>query len=85
MFPQKKDIKISNRIFILSPGSYPGGGGGGGRWCAEGAKEFKKIEHGHVASQTDRDDEHNRMQVKHLFLFVVALSFGKCFPVCFLD
>ena len=59
--------------------------GGGGRWCAEGAKEFKKIEHGHVASQTDRDDEHNIMQVKHLFLFVVALSFGKCFPVCFLD
>ena len=83
MFPQIKDIKHIKQDFHFI--AWVISGGGGGRWCAEGAKEFKKIEHGHVASQTDRDDEHNIMQVKHLFLFVVALSFGKCFPVCFLD
>ena len=62
----KRYVKISNGIFIQMPGSCPRGwtwsagvptGRGGGA---------KKIKHGHVAYQIDRDDEHNRMKVKIL-------------------
>ena len=39
---------------------------GMGLWGAGGAQGVKKIffKHGHVVYQIDRDDEHNRMQVK---------------------
>ena len=54
---------ISDRIFILSPGSCPRGG----LWGAGGAQGVKKnifSKHGHVAYQIDGDDEQNRSQVK---------------------
>ena len=44
----------------MSPGSCPRDGTLG-RW---GGKGVKKIKYGHVAYQTDGDDEQNRIQVK---------------------
>ena len=55
-----KDTIISDRIFIMLPGSYPGVGlrGAGD---TQGVEFFFK--HGHVAYQIDSDDKQNRMQV----------------------
>ena len=51
---------ISDRIFILLPGSCPRGGSLR-RW---GDKVFNFFfKHGHVAYQVDGDDKQNRMQV----------------------
>ena len=52
---------ISDGIFILLPRSCPRGGTGG----AQVVKK-KKFKHGHVEYQINRDDKHNRMQVKIL-------------------
>ena len=73
MFPQIKDIKHIKQDFHFI--AWVISRGGGGRWCAESAKEFKKIEHGHVASQTDRDDEHNIILnfIKFIFFIVGAV------------
>ena len=56
---------ISDRIFILSPGTCPSGGTleHWARACPGGQK-FIFFKHGHVAYQIDGDDEQNRMQVK---------------------
>ena len=54
---------ISDRIFILLPGSCPRGGGTlGALGVPRGSKKIFK--HGHVAFQSDGDDEQNRMLVK---------------------
>ena len=50
---------ISDRSFILSPGSCPRGGTLGHKGCAGDHHFFK-----HVAYQIDGDDKQNRMQVK---------------------
>ena len=56
-----KDTKHNKPDFILSPRSCPRVGTMG-RWgVPRGSK--KKFKHGHVAYQTDGDDEQNRMQV----------------------
>ena len=47
----------------MSPGSCPRGVTFGALGVPRGSKNFK---HGHVAYQTDGDDEQNRMQVKFL-------------------
>ena len=62
VFSHKWKIQnISDRIFILSPGSCPRRGGTLRHWeCPEGPFFFK---HGHVAHQIDGDDKQNRMQV----------------------
>ena len=54
---------ISNRIFIVSPGSCPRSGTKG-HLGAKGV--IKKFKHGHVAYQIDVDDEQNRLQVTFL-------------------
>ena len=53
---------ISDKIFILLPGSCATGGILG-RWGCPGGQK-KNFKHGHVAYQTDGDEEQNRMQVK---------------------
>ena len=54
---------MSDKIFILSPGSCPRGGTLG-RWgCPGGQKNFF-FKHGHVVYHIDGDDKQNRMQVK---------------------
>ena len=53
--------KISDEIFILSPGSCPRGGTLRYWGCPGCQKNF--LEHGHVAYQIDGDDKQNRMQV----------------------
>ena len=52
---------ISDRIFILSPGSCPRSGTLG-HWGYPGGQTFF-FQHGHVAYQIDGDDEQNKMQV----------------------
>ena len=53
---------ISDRIFILSPGSCPRGGTLG-HWGYPGNQTFLFLKHVHVAYQIDRDDEQNKIQV----------------------
>ena len=60
VFSQMKDTKISDRIFILTPGAWSCPRGGTlGRWgCPSGHKKFF-FKHGHVVYQIDGDDEQN--------------------------
>ena len=58
-----KDTNISDRIFILLPGSCPRGGTLV-RWGCPGGQKFILFKYGHVAYQMDWDDEQNKMQVK---------------------
>ena len=53
---------ISDRIFILLPGSCPRGGTLG-HWGYLGGQTIFHFKHGHEAYQIDRDDEQNKMQV----------------------
>ena len=54
---------LSDKIFILSPGSCPRGGTLG-RWGCSGGQKVIIFKHGHVAYQIDGDDKQNRIQVK---------------------
>ena len=54
---------ISDRIFILTPGSCPRGGTLGCWGVPRGSKKFF-FKYGHVVYQIDGDEEQNRMQVK---------------------